>query len=83
MDVLGYAIEKLNFANMLSSLLNIKAKLRKYFAMTVLGIAGVIILMLGLASYLKSVYPVLDNGGSEMIIGAVLLLVSLIIYQRR
>ncbi|MBW3011870.1 hypothetical protein KY311_01675 [Candidatus Woesearchaeota archaeon] len=82
-EILVYSLEKMNVAKMFSGILSIKAKLRKYFAMSVLALAGLIIFMLGLALYVKSIWPKLDNGVGEMIIGAILLVASLIIYQRR
>ena len=80
MEVITATIAKINIAEFFSNLLHIKAKLRKYFAMHILTTAGTIILLLGLVTYLKQFYVVLNNGIGEMIIGAVLLIASLIIY---
>ena len=75
------SLSKVNVVGMVKNLLNIKAKLRKYISSLVLITAGVIVLMLGVSSYLTSLFPVLNNGFSEMIVGAVLIIISIIVYK--
>jgi hypothetical protein len=83
MVVIITSITKINFADIFSDILHFKAKFRKYFALNILITSGLIILLLGLASYLKKFYVVLDHGVSEILIGVIILIISLIIYLWR
>ena len=77
--VLVTSIEKINILALIKNLSNIKEKARKYISALILTVAGTVALALGIAAYLAYLVPALANGLSQMIVGAVLIIIASII----
>ena len=56
----------------------IKEKIKKGIISALLGIAGLVVLLMGIASFLASKFPVLGNGISELIVGVVIIIIATI-----
>jgi hypothetical protein len=80
--IFASVLEKnINIVEWVKNLVNIKAKIRKYMFASLLAVAGVTVLLIGLASYINSLMPGLANGLSEIIVGVVVIIISLVIYK--
>jgi len=80
--IFASVLEKnINIVSWIKNLVNVKAKIRKYTFAYLLAVAGITVLLIGLASYLNSIMPALTNGLSEIIVGVIVIIISLIIYK--
>jgi hypothetical protein len=77
--IIASSIEKVNFVKIIKNMGNIKAKMKKYVSSFILVIAGTVLIAMGIASYVNYLFPVLSNGFSEMIVGAALVIISIIV----
>ncbi|MBW2996585.1 hypothetical protein KY332_04780 [Candidatus Woesearchaeota archaeon] len=81
--ILVSSIEKVNFMKLIKNMTNVKEKIRKCVSSMILLFVGFIVLVFGVAAYLAYLVPALSNGLSEMIVGAVLIIIAVIIYKSK
>ncbi|MFH1683166.1 MAG: hypothetical protein ABIA37_05215 [Candidatus Woesearchaeota archaeon] len=79
--ILAGFISKINPVEWIKSIIHLKKNIRRYLVFLVLLIAGIVVFTLGLAAYIKYIFPILKNGLSEMLIGIILILISFIVYK--
>jgi ABC-type siderophore export system fused ATPase/permease subunit len=81
--ILVSSIEKVNFLKIIKNMSNVKEKIRKCVSSMILVFIGGIVLALGVAAYLAYMVPALGNGLSEMLVGAILIIIAVIIYKSK
>jgi hypothetical protein len=78
LEILVASIDTVNIVKWIQNISGIKEKIRKCIISAVVAIAGLAVLLLGVASFLASKFPVLGNGISELIVGVVVLIAATI-----
>lgn len=70
-----------NIIDFIKRMVKMKEKIRKIVFATGLGLAGLIVLVLGLANYIGTFFPNLQYGVMQIIVGAVAIVIA-VLYKK-